>query len=519
MKSRILYFVTIFEIISTIAPLGIIAPFAIASDTASPTPSPTSNHTPSGSCDSSCTCKTGCDAYNNVLQVIDDGKGACGDVQGKDDGYLAQHPVSVDQVMYNGTAGLKFSDCRSTQAQKYGPLGSYCAAKSLNEEARDFDEALAITWTVVTAVCIGACVSSFLPDPAAAVLIPACAAANVGATIADIVKTVQLKDDAQGKIMELSSIQGANNFGAVFGGAGAIASGAGALGSAQAEVVASCVVAGLASVAMSLKWVNYVGDMGRVDKECSNVNSVSWPTDTHFISPTNTPPPLSGGPNTHLNAGGGTSGIKNANDSGTAMANDITNNFPGSSFGAGAASAGPMGKLMDSLSNKQDIPKTLEKLGLSVAGIQQQLQNGTSPASALASAMNLPPEATDYMNKVQTLAANGQIQISGDASTMTGGGGGKGASGGSSGEPAFNPMAFFGGAKPEAKAQTNTMNFGAKTPVSTGDGSDIWHSGVKGSIFQIVSTKLVKSESRVEQLQWASPLNRALNGIPVQGTK
>lgn len=54
-----------------------------------------------------------------------------------------------------------------------------------------------------------------------------------------------------------------------------------------------------------------------------------------------------------------------------------------------------------------------------------------------------------------------------------------------------------------------------RTPAATADG-DIWHEGYKGSIFQIVSTRIVETKDRIHPMDWSTPLNRALMGLPAQ---
>lgn len=44
-------------------------------------------------------------------------------------------------------------------------------------------------------------------------------------------------------------------------------------------------------------------------------------------------------------------------------------------------------------------------------------------------------------------------------------------------------------------------------------GNDIFHSEYKGSIFELVSTRIDESKDKVMTLEWSTPLNRALNGL------
>ena len=48
------------------------------------------------------------------------------------------------------------------------------------------------------------------------------------------------------------------------------------------------------------------------------------------------------------------------------------------------------------------------------------------------------------------------------------------------------------------------------------DNADIWHAGFNGSIFQIVSDKIDKNRDQVNELEWDTPLNRALSGLPAK---
>ena len=51
------------------------------------------------------------------------------------------------------------------------------------------------------------------------------------------------------------------------------------------------------------------------------------------------------------------------------------------------------------------------------------------------------------------------------------------------------------------------------------EGGDIFHEGYAGSIFDIVSVKLTKTHDRIDELEWDTPLNRALAGLPAKKDK
>jgi hypothetical protein len=45
------------------------------------------------------------------------------------------------------------------------------------------------------------------------------------------------------------------------------------------------------------------------------------------------------------------------------------------------------------------------------------------------------------------------------------------------------------------------------------ESTDIWHSAAASTIFQIVSHRISRDVTRVEQLEWTTPMNRKLNGL------
>jgi hypothetical protein len=95
--------------------------------------------------------------------------------------------------------------------------------------------------------------------------------------------------------------------------------------------------------------------------------------------------------------------------------------------------------------------------------------------------------------------------------------------------PAYSSSGAGGAVKPAQSAFGKGFDFGSsaagatpagelkfnRAPSAIADG-DIWHEGYKGSIFQIVSTKIVETKDRINSMDWSTPLNRALMGLPAQ---
>jgi hypothetical protein len=152
----------------------------------------------------------------------------------------------------------------------------------------------------------------------------------------------------------------------------------------------------------------------------------------------------------------------------------------------------------------------LDSSGLGLAAAQQMANSGLagpSPSSPDAGAMlgSALGDLGDVGAKLVDVAKAAQLH--GDelrhSSAYSGGGEAAAAAPGALGGFSFDA--------PGAAAKGD-MKFD-RVPATTGDG-DIWHAGYKGSIFQIVSTKIVQSKARIDSLDWSTPLNRALVGLP-----
>jgi hypothetical protein len=73
-----------------------------------------------------------------------------------------------------------------------------------------------------------------------------------------------------------------------------------------------------------------------------------------------------------------------------------------------------------------------------------------------------------------------------------------------------SPLVGLGG----GTVQETQFNKGLSAKNSSVAGDDIYHAGWPGSIFDIITVRLKESRDRVDKLEWASPLNRALMGLP-----
>lgn len=173
-----------------------------------------------------------------------------------------------------------------------------------------------------------------------------------------------------------------------------------------------------------------------------------------------------------------------------------------------AASASP--ELTDHINKNSESYKklgdSLSKLGINPEDFHNSVMND-GPAATL-SKLGLAQSTKDAIAEIDSEAKSAML-AAGDTAKYGGGGSRTPASSGGSGAMDLSGlMGAFGaggaGAGAAAGAQIATVNFGSNAD------TDIWHSKHKGSIFDIVSHKLNKTGDRLEKLDYALPMNRAL---------
>jgi hypothetical protein len=181
-----------------------------------------------------------------------------------------------------------------------------------------------------------------------------------------------------------------------------------------------------------------------------------------------------------------------------------------------AATEGPMSKLLNSMDNKDQLPDLLQQAGMGLKDIAKKLASGQSPASVISSALpNLPSDLANALKANEKAALDGTLSFPGMPNSAMASGGSGGAKATSSGDPVANRFSAFGARGIASDTGAKDLSFGATKAAtsSASDDNDIWHSKWNGSIFQLITNKLYKNQNRVEQLEWSTPLNRALMGI------
>ncbi len=173
-----------------------------------------------------------------------------------------------------------------------------------------------------------------------------------------------------------------------------------------------------------------------------------------------------------------------------------------------AATAGVGGDLVPHL-DKDAIKNRADELGINTKQIGAAVASGASPASILGglSTPKLGP-LVGVVKGMEDLASKGQLFQEGVvAGTAYSGSRGKGspATAGAKAPGGFTPSVKGGG-------KASEVAFGKAVEVKpTYDGSDIWHTGYKGTIFDLISRKLEIRRDRVTQLDYAIPFNNVMS--------
>jgi len=267
-------------------------------------------------------------------------------------------------------------------------------------------------------------------------------------------------------------------------------------GMACFSMVADAVMAGI-------KWKNYTQIQVNQTTECANISKLPHPdgiVPTSHLTLSDTANGLQELGNSFSIAGQGLSNeYKKLQSTIDAMKAD----FPGSHFSA--ASAGPFAPLLTSNPNREGLPSFLDKMGVDLDSLAKKMQT-TNPMDALASQMDLPPGIAATLNEIQKAVNEGNVTMSGA--------GGMGAPPAASSAGAATALLTFGKDR-SLGLQGGVLEFaGKKKDASSVDPSDIWHTGTSDSIFMIATKRFEQSRSKVELIEWTSPINRAMHGLP-----
>jgi hypothetical protein len=207
-------------------------------------------------------------------------------------------------------------------------------------------------------------------------------------------------------------------------------------------------------------------------------------------------------------------GGNSARAQGASIASELDQTpFPQGKYAA--ATAGPAGSLLNGLNNKEKLPEVLKQLaGVSMGDLARAMSSGQSPSAILAGASGGLSTFASDIKLLGDAVRDGSLGFNGlgaASSYASGGGGGKGGAA----KPTLGLGFNFGGTAAPTFASEQKFEK-RERKIEPGREGDIWHEGYGGSIFQLVSQKLVTNRDRIDQLEWDTPLNRALAGLKPQ---
>lgn len=181
-----------------------------------------------------------------------------------------------------------------------------------------------------------------------------------------------------------------------------------------------------------------------------------------------------------------------------------------------AASAGLMGKQFTNMGGN-GLPDALSQIGTSLGAVGNAFASGQG-LSGFMSGIDGLGTASQIVAGIEKDVKNGKIALASTAlgGTYSGKGGGKTMV---AKKDTTNPFEMNFGARAPATTAEKEIAFKGKAKEDLASDGDIWHSKWHGSIFELVSVKLTKSRDRIDALEWTSPLNRALAGLPNTPTK
>jgi hypothetical protein len=438
---------------------------------------------------------------------------------------------------------------------------------NLSKKARDWNIALTTLYAASAATCWTACILTITGNMGAAIAEGACAGAGVATAAVDIGATIKLTIDGTKSAMWWEKSLG--SVGTALGGTGALLAGGKAVavgvemapmlinnaslkdasriasaaisnhvGKKVAEKVGtegakkagdlaknamtylSCVSAGLFTTVAVLKSANLALSETHRKKECKKVS------DLEAFAAGYIPTTFGGSDPSGSGSGGGQTAGTTRGAAGQSMAGTTTatadspdfqnivgsgSTFPNSVMSSEMAT-GALKDVFNQLPNRNQIGKEFEN-GQSLQALAKNLMSQPAGAAIAGAVPGMPSELASELNRLDDLARQGKIGGEGFEGAYSSGGGGGSLGSTSRTSPLGAFSGFRGADTASTPKETSFTKKSTPTVVLSGDG-DIWHSSWNGSIFQIITLKLGQNRERIDQLEWTTPLNRALSGLP-----
>lgn len=378
----------------------------------------------------------------------------------------------------------------SIQCQYHsGQVAQQCMAYEADSQGGKGEKILMALDIATAGTCWAACFN--LAAPAMQQI---CSYAGMAAGAADVLESMAMKSSAVGKAINVA-----------LGGAG-IAGGFMAMkGAKVAGVKMACAEAALMTVMAGMRMKSSQGAKDSKQKACNAIKSLS--SNANVV----------GGANPLVATSGNTGATQVSDTSATnaPLTDGFATGVTCAKNGLGSGGCGMSGDQMAATDGgnleSTGIAKAVAPLAPNPDEILRQLDSGASPGAAMGGALGGLPNSAS-VSALATAAGDHAAEIGVPKSgAVESAGGGGGASKTEEFHMSFGAGAAAGSAEPELK-------FSAPAP-EVGESGDIWHAGSPNSIFEIITQKIQKSKDRVEKLEWQTPLNRALAGLPKSKAK
>ncbi len=291
----------------------------------------------------------------------------------------------------------------------------------------------------------------------------------------------------------------------------------------QAEKIASCAALAAHTAMVGAKTYSIVKQANSYKESCAQINRLKSTNDTiltscqqAYIDAANTKAKI--GSDISV---GGTAGI--SAKSGQSKASGST--------GPGAAGEifDSSGRLLDGVSNSATAnnldrhaikvlntePKKNNELiqkvtGLSAQDFARKLASSADPAATLTQALGgISPQIQAAVAEIDAVGKRelpNMPMMSYKSPAASG-------SSPSSKKPGLQPFGSFG-FQGVSKSSKLEFKYATPDPKYLDEGTDVFHAAWPGTIFHIVSRKIERNKQRVDNLEWATPMNRALVGLP-----
>ncbi|MBC7690901.1 MAG: hypothetical protein H7222_03975 [Methylotenera sp.] len=395
-----------------------------------------------------------------------------------DDKWCGQHGIATDSsvqpaVPYTATAedikdkvnyNRKMDQCGYHNSE----LALKCQAYTLIQTARKFNTVLACIDTAAAATCLTECAmdNSTLGTAALAHTVTSfCKVSGAAAGVLEVANLATMDEMSGGKRLLAGAAAAAG--GAVAVGAVAV-NGAGAL--------SPCISAVLFGVLAGVRFGN-ANDNRAKDAACASIQTL-W-SQSSSANPNGDAGhgnggQFGGGNQTGLAAGSRNGGYSSSTGPGGSTAqyeNGLRQAL--ASTDGGALLNTPLGKRAVELAPTVDSDK-----------IMKDISSGLSPGQAVTNALGAAsPESASLLAKIDGATKEYMSRHGVEGSSYAGGGG-------SGGSKAEGSSGFAGFERPSANASASgDMNFKTDRSIAS---TDIWHTGSKLNLFQIVSGKIEK---------------------------